>query len=548
MVALRIRLFLMHNWQSKTYIFANMKALVLFLIILSWQGLLQEAKQHYMNNEKDSCVVKAVRVKNYCLSHPDEKDVLELSADVENLFGVLAQSGGHRDSAAIHYRNAYGFVMRTKDRGPAAMYCINLADVLRQKGNAPEAAQWLRRALQLSDSLSTHNLDCAVNTQLGQIYADLRNFTMAEQYFEVAEELCEKGSFDDFFLANAEGNSCFFAERYEAAIPYFRRARKVARTMGDTLNVRLTELNIGECYLSIHQLDSASLYIADAYDFWSGQTYCDESIMAAIRGMKAGLALERENVKEAERWLEYGKAGTGASPIYTNTFNKHMMEISALKGDWKSAYEYSLLTRAYSDSLLRSTLESNFAEAEMRYARDTKILSQQTKIAEQEAKISRLGIGVLTVTLFIIICMLILRNVQLELGRERRKLKETVKELKLKNLQDANTDRKIKVDEPTGERFVSIGEMVLFTYQPDTRKWNVLLSDGSTVMMKRGYRTDKILELSLSYINLNQGSIVNMDYIKSIGNKDQSCVLVEPFNNIHLSFSRRALQAVRGGG
>lgn len=525
-----------------------MKALVLFLIILSWQSLLQEAKQHYMNNEKDSCAVKAAWVRDYCRAHPDEKGVLELSADVENLFGVVAQSGGHRDSAAIHYRNAYGFVMRTKDRGPAAMYCINLADVLRQKGNAPEAAQWLRRALQLSDSLSTHNLDCAINTQLGQIYTDLRNFTMAGQYFEVAEKSCEKGSFDDFFLANAEGNACFFAERYGDAIPYFRRAREAARALGDTLNVRLTELNMGECYLSLEQLDSAGFYIDGAYGFWSGQTYCDESILTAIHGLKAGLALERGDMKEAEKWLAYGNAGTSTSPIYTNTFNRHMMEISALKGDWKKAYEYSRMTKAYSDSLFRSTLESNFAEAEMRYARDIKVLSQQARIVEQEAKISRLGIWILTAILFLIICIFILWKVQLDLGKERRKLKETLKELKLKNLESADINRKIKVDESTGERFVSIGEMVLFTYQPDTRKWTVLLSDGTTAVMKRGCRTDKILGLSQSYISLNQGSIVNMDYIKSIGNKDQSCVLVEPFNNIHLSFSRRALQAVRGGG
>lgn len=523
-----------------------MKALLLLLSILPWQNLLQEAKQHYMNHENDSCAVKTARVREYCNSHQGETGVLELSADVENVLGALSQLEGQRDSAALHYRNAYGFVMRTEDRGRASIFCINLADVLRQKGNAPEAAQWLRRALSLSDSLSTHNLDCAINTQLGQVYSDLRNFSMAENYFEAAEKSCEHGSFDDYFLANARGNACFFNERYAEAVPFFRRASKAAEQTGNEFNVRITGINLGECFLSLHNLDSAAFYINASYDFWSKEKYCDESILTAIRGMKAGLALEKGDVAEAGKWLSYGSGGPGVSPIYTNTFNRHMMEISALKGDWKRAYEYSRLTKAYSDSLLHSTLASNFAEAEMRYARDTKVLSQQARIAEQEAKISRLGVCVLTFILFIVICLLILRKVQFDLGKERRKLKETLKELKLKNLESADINRKIKVDEPTGERFVSIGEMVLFTYQPDTRKWTVLLSDGTTAVMKRGCRTGKILGLSQSYISLNQGSIVNMDYIKSIGNKDQNCVLVEPFNNIRLSFSRRALQAVRG--
>lgn len=543
----------MHNWLYFAYRweilfdnFADMKVLLLILSLLPWQNLLQEAKQHYMNYENDSCAVKTARVREYCNTHQGETGVLELSADVENVLGTLSQLEGQRDSAALHYRNAYGIVMRTEDRGKASMYCINLADVLRQQGNAPEAAQWLRRALSLSDSLSTHNLDCAINSQLGQVYSDLRNFSMAEIYFEAAEKSCGQGSFDDYFLANARGNACFFNEKYAEAISFFRRASKAAEQTGNEFNVRITEINLGECFLSLHNLDSATFFINASYDFWSKEKYCDESILTAIRGMKAGLALEKGDVAEAGKWLSYGSISPGVSPIYTNTFNRHMMEISVLKGDWKKAYEYSRLTKNYSDSLLRSTLESNFAEAEMRYTRDTTVLKQQARIAEQEAKISRLVFWGLTFILLLVICVFILRKVRHDLVLESKELKETVKQLKLKNLQTADTNRKIKVDEPAGERFVSIGEIVLFTYQTDSRKWQVLLKDGTTALMKRGFRADRILELSQSFINLNHGSIVNMDYIKSIGNKDQSCILVEPFNNIRLSFSRRALQAVRG--
>lgn len=522
-----------------------MKLLLFILSILPWQNLLQEAKQHYMHYENDSCALKVARVREYCISHPDEKGVSELNVDVENVLGALAQSEGIRDSAALHYRNAYSLVMEMVDRGKAPVYCINLADILRQDGKAPEAAQWLRRALHLSDSLSTCTLDCAINTQLGQIYTDLHNFQKAELYFEAAEKSCEKGSFDDYFLANARGNSCFFNERYQDAIPYFRRAREAALATDNAFNVRITELNLGECFLSLHQTDSAGLYIDAAYDFWSAQTYCDESIMMAIRGMKAGLALERNNVKEADKWLSYGNGGPGASPIYTNSFNRHMMEISVLKGNWEKAYRYSRLTQAYADSLYRATLESNFAEAEIRYTRDTTLLRQQTRIAEQEARISHMNALTMVFILFLSVCATALYTIRTKLNRERRMTEETIKKLKLENLQNANTNRRIKVDEPAGDRYVTTGEMVLFTYQADSRRWNVLLSDGTTAVMKRGYRSERILELSHSYTNLNSGSIVNMDYIKSIGTKDQSCILVEPFGNLRLSFSRRALQAAR---
>jgi len=523
-----------------------MKALIILLSILPWQSLLQEAKQHYMNYENDSCVVKITKVREYCLSHPNENGVLELSADVENVLGAIAQVEGKRDSSAMHYKNAYDYAMRLENRSKTPMYCINLADILRQDAKAPEAAQWLRRALTLSDSLSNDNLKCAINTQLGQIYADLRNFQMAETYFDAAATCCPKGSFDEHFLCNAMGNARFFEERYKEAIPFFRRAREVATELGNILHIKIAELNIGECYLSLHQLDSAELYINKAYEFWTSENYSDESILTAIRGMKAGLALEKGKINEAAKWLSYRSDGAhGTSPIYTNAFNKHMMEISVLKSDWKSAFDYCQKLRTYSDSVSRNTLESNFIEAQMRYARDTTVLNQQVRILEQGTKISRMEVWILVCVLLLFAAAEAIILIQRARKKEQLATRQIIDGLKLENLSRANMGHKITVEEASGDRYVTIGEMVLFTYQPDSRRWQILLKDGSCALMKRSHNANSILALSSSFSKLNPGSIVNMDYIKSIGAKDQTCVLVEPFSSIKLSFSRRSAASVK---
>ena len=420
---------------TKIITLAGMKTILLILIsIASWQNLLQEAKQHYVNYENDSCAVKAEMVREYCRSHRGEKGIPELSADVENVLGAISQADGQRDSAVAHYRNAYSYIMETDSRGKAPMYCINEADVLRQMGDAPEAAQWLRRALFLTDSLGVSDLDCAINTQLGQVYADLRNYSAAEEFFDAAERTCPAGSFDDYFLANARGNACFFNEDYEQAVRYFRRAREAAENTGNEFNVRVTELNLGECYLSLHKLDSAAAYIDRSYDFWSGGQYKDESILGAIYGMKAGLALEKGLTAEAGRWLAKESACPAASPIYTNLFNRHMMEISVLKGDWKGAYEYSRKTHAYTDSLLRSTLQANFAEAEMRYSRDTTVLRQQARIAGQQARISRMWVWIALCLLAVAACVEIIIRTRKAREEERRKTQEIIMKLKLENM------------------------------------------------------------------------------------------------------------------
>lgn len=104
---------------------------------------------------------------------------------------------------------------------------------------------------------------------------------------------------------------------------------------------------------------------------------------------------------------------------------------------------------------------------------------------------------------------------------------------------------RIVIEDASQDRFVSTDEMVLFTYNSDSRKWHVLLKDKAECIMKRGTTADKILKLSPSFAKLNQRAIVNVDYIKSIGLNDQRCVLAEPFDKIGLFFSRRSARIMK---
>jgi len=362
---------------------------------------------------------------------------------------------------------------------------------------------------------------------------------MSDSYFDAAQNACEPESFDDYFLANARGNACFFNEDYENAITFFRKAGKIAEGMDNEFRVKIPELNIGECYLSLHQLDSAVRYIDVAYEFWSASEYCDESIMSAIRGMKAGAALERGDVREAEKWLSSEKTGQ-TSPIYENAFNKHMMEISILKSDWKNAYHYCHKILDYSDSLSRSTLESNFAESEMRFARDTTLLHQKIRIADQQARISIMSIWLLIIIIALMGSLFTIRKIQSIRRKEKKMTDEIIDRLKLENIKSVGDNREVAVEEPTGDRMVFIRDMVLFTYQQDSRKWLVLLRDGTNAVMNRSFHASEILELSPCLTKLNPASIVNLDYIRSIRVKDGTCVLKEPFSHINLIYSRSA--------
>lgn len=150
-----------------------------------------------------------------------------------------------------------------------------------------------------------------------------------------------------------------------------------------------------------------------------------------------------------------------------------------------------------------------------------------------------------TISVLAICAIAILRAV-FKQKEEKKKTDQLINELKLENQMNTDIGNHIVVEEHTRDRFVMADELVLFTYLPDNRRWQVLLKDESTCLMKRDFRAEKILEISPNFTKLNQQTIVNVDYIKSIGTKDQSCILKEPFDNIELFFSRRIFRQVKG--
>jgi two-component system LytT family response regulator len=90
----------------------------------------------------------------------------------------------------------------------------------------------------------------------------------------------------------------------------------------------------------------------------------------------------------------------------------------------------------------------------------------------------------------------------------------------------------------TGFQLLRIEQIGYFEYVKGSKGWNVILTDGQHLTLKRTTRANDILNYSDSFIQINQQQIINLDYLSGI--KGKECLLTPPLHQeppFHISRS-----------
>lgn len=110
---------------------------------------------------------------------------------------------------------------------------------------------------------------------------------------------------------------------------------------------------------------------------------------------------------------------------------------------------------------------------------------------------------------------------------------------------DFHSASKLLIDSVKKTILVRVSDIVVFRFVPQHRCWFVMLNDGSEHRLKKNDTAKTILEVSASFLRLNQNVIANQDYVSSIENKTLKCAFVEPFQDLDIVVSRNAFREVR---
>ena len=111
-----------------------------------------------------------------------------------------------------------------------------------------------------------------------------------------------------------------------------------------------------------------------------------------------------------------------------------------------------------------------------------------------------------------------------------RRLEEREKEAR--TLQQASLpagEKPFMMITPTGDlRFLHASEIGFFRYLSDRKLWEVALSDGTFLPLKRNTTAEQLCIYDKAFVQIHQSYIVNMNYLVMV--QDNRCIMYPPFD------------------
>lgn len=340
----------------------------------------------------DSATFFNEAVKTFALRQPYSQERNAMLAIAENISGNICSYQIRMDSALLHYQQAYQYAQQAGEwlAGMLPDIYINLADVNIRSGKYPEAASYFRQALHLCDSSGKTSQLSAIYIGLGQSYMELRNFPLAEEYYNKAEKLeNEMTRAERFLFHNNRGNLYYFKQDYQTALNCFLKAFNVAKSDNHyEFNQHLTEINLSEIYLLLDQPDSAVITLGRCYPYFLKLGY--ESILYHLASLRLELALKQNNQSEADKILKETASYRSGEPNLENIRNRYMQHYYITKGNYRKAYDLLKTYHHQEDSLRNERIQLRVEEIDMRYKQDTTLMRREEIIARQHAEMKEL--------------------------------------------------------------------------------------------------------------------------------------------------------------
>lgn len=276
------------------------------------------------------------------------------------------------------------------------------------QGNQVEALQQHYAALKINESLSDSVGIATGNNNLGKVYLDISNYSLALEYFQKAGLYFNSmGMKANYAHALNNIGACYFKMGdWQKALNVYREAQTIFDKLHDTHDLAATYSLLAETFIKDQMLDSAEWYIHEAIG------------MQEVRGNAMGLSISYiqlarvltlrtqwdkalETVQLAMYWAEE----IGAKKSIRDA-HRLFSQIYQQKSDYKKAFENQSLAALYEDSLrseeiIRMVEAARFEREIVEKESENQILRERE--AESQALIQKQFIVVVLVV--IVMCL-----------------------------------------------------------------------------------------------------------------------------------------------
>ena len=283
---------------------------------------------------------------------------------------------------------------------------INLADAFVRTGHYDKGAMWYRKALSYCDSLKIpEEKRFPVYYGLAQVYMELRDFTSCDYYYELAARQYDKMlPFEKHIYLNNRGNSYYFRADYPNALEFFRKSLLLARSYPDMIfEEHLTEMNLGETFLLMNQVDSAAYYLNLCSDFF--RSIENQTALYYLDTQLIELALKQNNLPLARKRMSEAIQPDYVEPNMQHIRNRYLQHYFEEVGDFKQAYYYQMENQRIDDSTRNERIKMRTAEIDLKYSQDTTLMKQKIFIQQKENEVLALN-QTLYLWMFACICIL----------------------------------------------------------------------------------------------------------------------------------------------
>ena len=357
-----------------------------------------------------------------------------------NLFGVYYIQTEQPDSALFYYQKATDLLRRQEEKKSLSDLYINIASVYTTKSDFVNTVQNLRMAMAIGDSIGfTQEEFFSVYLGLGRAYLEIHEYDLSDKYFSLAEKYVDSQPlFEQFICANNRGNYYYRKKEYENALPYFRKAKALVTPGNYQYQINFSNVNLGETFYFLNQLDSARYYLAKGETYFSNIQ--SNNLLYHIATVQAGIAMKENKLQQVYDILS----------IYDNLENveintiilrtQYLQQYYEQIGNFKNAYHYQRENIKLNDSIRNEQTQMKIAELDMRYAQDTTLLRREIVISKQQAEMESLHLNRLFWIIISILTLSVAVFSYFSFRRKRNlaqiKYQEQVAELRMTNIRN----------------------------------------------------------------------------------------------------------------
>lgn len=342
-------------------------------------------KTYLVTTQLDSAQMMIRRLSSFIEGQEEVPGMADLESECFNMKGNVFARMGKMDSAEFCFRRSYERRMKGTKVEVIPDILMNLADASNRLGKLNVGAAWYRKALLMCDSLHlSSSKKPPIYYGLAQVYVTMRDFDLCDYYYNLAGESYDSMlPYEKYIYLNNRGTSYYYREDYRTAIEYFRKVVGLVEGYSDmNFELNLGLMNLGDCYLQLHEADSAVKYINECQPFFEKMDV--KAALYYIDTQRIKLALMQEDFQEARRLLSRSMVPVGIDPDMVHIRNKYLQQFYEETGNYKSAYYYLRRNNQLDDSIRNERVRMHTADLTLRYQQDSTLMAHRVLLQEQK--------------------------------------------------------------------------------------------------------------------------------------------------------------------